>query len=233
MISVIILAFNEEAEIGRVIRDIQDLPSQNGHEIIVVDGGSTDATVSIAQGPAKVLVTAKGKARQMNEGANIANGDILFFVHADMYFPENALLAIEAHIYQEEMDAGAFANEFDQHNKKIKRLGIWLNFRWFDRREQSDRHIFYGDNGIFVKRGVFKALGGFKEIPIMEDYDFSIRLRARYKVNIIRAPKIIVSARRHQKAGFLKTRLQWIFIKKLYLLGVPPAWLARWYRDIR
>ncbi len=86
---------------------------------------------------------------------------------------------------EEGFDGGGFANEFDAHNKKIKQLGTFLNLRFFRTREQSDRCIFYGDNGIFVKKAAFEKLGGFKEIPIMEDYDFSIRWK-----NILKLGKL-------------------------------------------
>ncbi len=93
--------------------------------------------------------------------------------------------------------------------------------------------IFFGDNGIFVKRTVFEALGGFKTIPIMEDYDFSKRLQEQFSVVRIGAPRLVVSPRRHVEAGFIKTRMQWILIKRLYQVGVSPHVLARWYRDVR
>lgn len=108
-----------------------------------------------------------------------------------------------------------------------------MNFRLFRIREQPDRCIFYGDNGIFVKKDAFDKLGGFKEIPIMEDYDFSIRMKKYFKVRQIKFPKLIVSSRRHLDAGFFKTRIQWILIKKLYLLSISPNSLARWYTHIR
>ena len=108
-----------------------------------------------------------------------------------------------------------------------------MNFRFFDRREQSDKGIFYGDNGIFVKKSVFLELGGFKEIPIMEDYDFSLRMSKKYKVVKIKNPLITLSVRRHLKAGFFKTRFQWIVIRELFKLGIPATWLSKWYKDIR
>ena len=97
----------------------------------------------------------------------------------------------------------------------------------------ADKRIFFGDNGIFVRKKTFEELGGFKEIPIMEDYDFSIRMLSKYKVCLIKEPRIIVDARRHVKDGFLKTRIKWMLIKRLFLFGVSPKWLNDWYKDIR
>ncbi|MCZ6593692.1 MAG: hypothetical protein O6943_02115, partial [Bacteroidetes bacterium] len=105
--------------------------------------------------------------------------------------------------------------------------------RFLNKKEQSDKGVFYGDNGIFMKKSVIETLKGFKEIPIMEDYDFSKRMRQHFKVIKIKEPPIVVSARRHIKAGFFKTRFQWIAIKKLYQLGISPKVLAKWYSDIR
>ncbi len=201
-------------------------------ELLLADGGSTDDTIKIANKYARIVTTEKGKAKQLNAAAKEAKGEVLFFVHADMVFHTDTLKAICQQM-EEGFDGGGFANVFDKHNSKIKRLGTMLNLRFLKNEEQSDRNIFYGDNGIFVKKKVFEKLSGFKELPIMEDFDFSVRMRSRFKVRKIREPKLIVSARRHIKAGFLKTRLQWIIIKKLYLLGVSPQLLAKWYKDVR
>ncbi len=232
MISIIIPTYNESSSIENTLLQLNKLSCKSQKEIIVADGGSTDTTIEIAGKYAKVIHCEKGKAKQLNEGAKHAKGSILFFVHADMFVPDGALTAI-CNQLKDGFDGGGFANEFDSHNKKIKQLGIILNFRFFRNREQSDRCIFYGDNGIFVKKDVFEILDGFKEIPIMEDYDFSIRMKKQFKVKQIKFPKLIVSARRHIETGFFKTRMQWILIKKLYLTGVSPHLLAKWYADAR
>jgi rSAM/selenodomain-associated transferase 2 len=233
MISVIIITYNEELLIQSIIDELNKQQFKSSFEIILADGGSTDDTLSIAhRNELEVVHCRKGKANQMNDAAKVAKGDILFFVHVDMKFSDKVLSIIQVQI-DAGYDGGGFSNEFDEHNEKIKKLGTWMNFRFFDKREQSDKGVFYGDNGIFVKTEVFKKLHGFKEIPIMEDYDFSVRLKNDFKINKIKDPKIIVSARRHVKAGFLKTRFQWVMIRKLYKWGVSPEKLAKWYEDIR
>lgn len=232
MISIIIPALNEEAYIGKTLQNISELDYYNKSEVIVVDGGSSDNTIIVAGKIAKIVTSPKGRGIQLNAGAREAKGDILFFVHADITLPKEALYIIDHKINIEGFDGGGFLNEFSSYNKKIKRLGRILNFRIINR-EQSDKLIFYGDNGIFVRKNIFERMNGFKEIPIMEDYDFSKRLKKDFKVVKIDKPKIIVDPRRHIKAGFIKTRLQWIIIRKLYKLGVSPFTLAKWYYDER
>ena len=233
MISAIIIAYNEELLIQSIIDELNKQQFNNSFEIILADGGSIDNTIGISElNNVKVVSCRRGKANQMNDAAMVAKGDILFFVHVDMKFSEHLFSVIQAQI-NSGYDGGGFSNEFDEYNEKIKKLGSWMNFRFFDKREQSDKGIFYGDNGIFVKTKVFNKLNGFKEIPIMEDYDFSVRLKNDFKINKIEDPKIIVSARRHVKAGFLKTRFQGVMIRRLYKWGVSPEKLAKWYKDIR
>jgi len=233
MISAIIVAYNEEDLIEVIIKELKKQQFRDKYEIILADGGSSDKTVMLAaKNKIQIVNCRKGKSRQMNDAAKKAKGDILFFVHADMQF-SNQMFSIIQNKITEGFDGGGFSNECDMHKKKIKKLGIWMNFRFFDKREQSDKGIFYGDNGIFVKNEVFIALNGFKEISIMEDYDFSRRMKTNYKVIKIKEPKIKVSARRHIKTGFLKTRFQWIMIRKLYKWGVSPEKLAKWYSVVR
>ncbi len=233
-ISAIIVAYNEALLIEQIIAELHQQEFAGETEIILADGGSTDSTTALAatRNIQAITTSKKGKAAQMNAGAKVASGDILFFVHADMKFPKNTFTAI-AEAINNGFCGGGFSNEFDTDNEKIKRLGDWMNFRIFDKREQSDKGIFYGDNGIFVLKDVFNNLKGFKEIPIMEDYDFSLRLSQHYRTFKIKHPKILVSARRHIKAGFFKTRLQWVLIRKLFKWGVSPFTLAKWYKDVR
>jgi rSAM/selenodomain-associated transferase 2 len=231
MISIIIPTYNEETSIEKTLVQLSEIKCRVDKEIIISDGGSTDGTVALASRFANVIKSEKGKAIQLNNGAKHAKGDILFFVHADMFVPDGALTQI-CNQLNNGFDGGGFLNVFSSHNEKIKRLGRIMNFR-IRKGEQPDKLIFYGDNGIFVRKRVFDEMKGFKEIPIMEDYDFSYRLRSRYRVTKIDEPRIVVDSRRHLKSGFLKTRMQWIVIRKLYKLGISPFALAKWYADVR
>ncbi len=232
MISVIIPTYNEEERIERTIRSVYQQRDRTDFEIVVCDGGSTDATVPLARKHARVVCSERGRGRQLNAAAERATGDIFFFLHANVTLPPGALAIIDREINERSFDGGGFSNVFSMHNHRIKRLGRILNLRIRDN-DHAGNKIFFGDNGIFVKRTVFEALGGFKTIPIMEDYDFSKRMNERFRVVRICEPSLIVSPRRHVKAGFIKTRLQWILIKRLYQMGVSPFALARLYRDVR
>ena len=233
MISIIILTYNEGETIQTLLGNLQQLSQTHGKEIIVADGGSSDETISAVNNQARIIFSKTGKAFQMNKAAKAAWGDILFFVHADMHFPMNTLLAIEEAVYKEKVDGGGFSNIFDQHNDKIKQIGNIMNLRIFDKREQSDKGIFYGDNALFIKKSVFESLGGFKEIPIMEDYEFSKRASKIFNLKKLKNPIITVSARRHIKTGFIKTRFLWIVIRQLYKMGCSPFVLAKWYAHVR
>jgi glycosyltransferase involved in cell wall biosynthesis len=198
----------------------------------VSDGGSSDRTVTIARNYVTVVETNKGRSIQQNAAAQIAHGEILFFAHAHMTLHEGTLKAIDQKINLEKYDGGGFSNVFSEHNNKIKTLGRILNLR-IRNNDHANNTIFFGDNGIFVRRMVFKSLGGFKHIPIMEDYDFSKRMKVKYKVVRIQKPTLVLSPRRHTKNRFVKTRLQWIFIKRLYRFGVSPYFLSKMYQDVR
>lgn len=232
MISIVIPTYNEENFIEKTLIRLSALKKEADFEIIVTDGKSTDRTTTLAGTYSKVVTADKGKGRQLNAGANHATGDILFFVHADMYLPGGALNKIEQVINIDGYDGGGFVNEFSSHNRKIKRLSCLLSTLLINRSSRN-KNIFYGDNGIFVRKDVFHSLGGFKEIPIMEDYDFSFRLKSSYKVYEIIRPPLIVDPRRLLKDGCAKTIMKWILIKKFYLMGVPPHKLTAWYKDTR
>lgn len=231
MISIIIPTYNEAGTIGSTLENISNLNSKIEHEIIVADGSSIDKTREIAEKYSTVLISEKGKVIQLNSAAKKSNGEVLFFIHADMTIPTGALEEIEKKI-DAGFDGGGFSNIFSKHNDKIKLLGRILNLRIINN-DNKKNLVFFGDNGIFCKKSVFQKLGGFKNIPIMEDYDFSLRMKKIFLSTRILNPKLIVSSRRHVKSGFIKTRLQWIIIRRLYTLGVSPKILTKLYKDVR
>ena len=141
MISIIIPTYNEEQYIEKTLQNLIRIGKEFQFEIIITDGGSSDSTVSIAQRYAQVVKSERGRSKQLNGAAGLANGDIFFFVHADMLVPEGALQEIDYKINDENYDGGGFSNLFSSYNQKIKILGRFLNLRLFDN-DRSENTIF-------------------------------------------------------------------------------------------
>jgi rSAM/selenodomain-associated transferase 2 len=223
-LSIVIPVYNEEGTIGSLLHSLETLA---GVEVILVDGGSQDHTVALAlaSGRVRILETAAGRAAQMNAGAKVSAGRVLFFLHADARlapgFPDRIRRALD--------DPAVMGGNFD-----IQYEGDDWAARCFTRVNRWRRkcRIFYGDSGIFCRREVFESLGGYQPWPIMEDYDFARRLSKCGKLALLEEP-IWVSDRRWRKAGLLRTLWSWFVIQGLYSLGIPPHRLARLYRHVR
>lgn len=217
-ISVIIPSLNEESYLSGTLESVLGIENT---EIIVVDGGSTDRTVQIAQAyKVRLLSTERGRARQMNAGAAVAGGDILVFLHADTRLPHGWAEHVRNFMSRTSVACGAFAFGMAGRSKSYAVIEWLANFR--SRRLQMP----YGDQAIFLKSDVFGMIQGFREIPIMEDFELIRRLKKRGKISIVPTP-VITSSRRWQKKGpWVTTLLNQIIILG-YLLGCPPRLLAR------
>ena len=222
MISVIIPTYNEAENIQRTIDRLNSCKSSD-IEIIVVDGGSEDETMTIAaQCGAKVLASNPGRAAQMNAGAAIAQGPILLFLHADTGVPKGFDRWI-----QEGLDhaiAGAFDLKIagDQWPLRMIEWGVAVRSRVCQ--------LPYGDQGIFLKADTFHRLGGFPELPIMEDFVFMRTLRKQGRIAIAPAA-VLTSARRWQTQGIWQTTLMNQVMIVGFYLGVKPDRLRAWYRS--
>jgi rSAM/selenodomain-associated transferase 2 len=221
-ISIILPVLNEAANLQRAIDSTQ--PS-NDVEVIVVDGGSTDDTCQVAVELGVQLITSPaGRSRQMNLGAAAATGDILLFLHGDSRLPLgfDRLIRQTMSVNQPPI-AGAF------------RLGIeatQVSLRWVERGVNWRSQICqmpYGDQGIFLRAKVFNEIGGFPDLPIMEDFELMRRLRQRGKISIVSQP-VMTSARRWLQKGILKTTLINQLMVLGYLGGVSPTRLVELYR---
>jgi rSAM/selenodomain-associated transferase 2 len=223
-ISIIMPVLNEQANIQSAIASI--LTGTN-IETIVVDGGSTDDTCKLARAQGvTVLASTAGRAHQMNLGAKAATGDILVFLHGDTRLPAgfDTLIRAALSTNKEQIPiAGAFALKIDAPQDRLRWVEIGANWRsrWLQ--------MPYGDQAIFLRATVFAAIGGFPELPIMEDFELIQRLKRRGSIVIIPTP-VITSARRWLEKGIFKTTLINQSIVLGYLLGFSPERLKQLYR---
>ncbi len=224
MVSIIIPVLNEASTIETTLRSVSSL--QGDHEVIVVDGGSSDATAAIAGSYARVLSCPKGRSRQMNTGARGARGDVLLFLHADTKLPRGAVAAIEESLADPAVMGGRFRLRLDQPGWPYRVIARGVNTR--DRLFRG----FTGDQAIFIRTGVFKELGGYSDMPLLEDLDLAGRMCRAGKV--VRLPLYAVtSARRWQKNGLIRTVLLMWALRLLFVLRFPTHWLETFYMDTR
>ncbi|MDA1259663.1 MAG: TIGR04283 family arsenosugar biosynthesis glycosyltransferase [Planctomycetota bacterium] len=215
-VSAVIPALDEAAEIASAIQSARDAGAD---EVIVVDGGSSDATAMCARdaGADHVLTAFRGRGLQLRAGAEAATGEALWFLHADARPPAGAADAIRAGLAKER-SWGAFRVRHDAEG--------WM-IRLADRRSRRTT-LPYGDQGVFVTRAAYEAVGGMPEQALMEDLEFARRLRTRFGPPLRCVAELTVSARRWTARPF-RTTLCWWSIPALYRLGVAPERLARWY----
>ena len=222
-ITIIIPTINESEQIGGLINRLHALaPKTLLKEIIVVDGGSKDETVEIAKklGANVIKSKIKGRAVQMNEGARVAKGEVLYFIHADTTPPTTLLLDINTAV-QNGFGAGCYRLTFDMPHWFLK-YNSW--FTQFD-----IDGVRYGDQSLFVKRSVFNKVGGFrKDYLLFEDNEIIKRLKGKSTFKIIKKP-VITSARKYRKHGVFKLQFVYYFIYLLYSLGFSQKKLVGVY----
>ena len=223
MISVIIPILNEATILAKTLSRLQ--PELANHELIIVDGGSTDGSVDIAKKYGRVVISERGRAKQLNAGASASTGDILIFLHADVWLEAGAFAAVETALSSGYV-GGGFLQKID---------GPSILYRIIERTaDMRGKYlkVFYGDSGIFVSRSNFERIGGFTEVPIMEEMGFSKKLRRLGKTKMVK-PRIHISARRWEANGIIRTTVKNWFITLLYFLGFSSERLAKLYRNIR
>ena len=222
MIDIIIPVLNEAAIIKPTLEKLRD--SRGEIEIIVVDGGSKDNTVTIAKEvDVKVITASGGRSAQMNAGANAARGDILLFLHADTQLPSNFVDLITQTLNQPGVIAGAFELAIEGNGRSLRAVEKLVKVRshWFS--------LPYGDQAIFMTEQIFTEVGGFPNIPIMEDFELIQRLKRRGKIAIAPAA-VVTSGRRWQKLGVWQTTIINQLIIAGYYLGISPTKLSKFYR---
>jgi rSAM/selenodomain-associated transferase 2 len=222
--SIIIPAYSEARRINGLIGHINRQDSVFEKEIIVVDGNPQKTTLAAVKSFEVIKITApKGRGSQMNAGAAVANGDILLFLHVDTLLPPAAFSQIAAVFYNKQIIGGAFDLKIAS-----KRPALRLIAKAASLRSRLTR-LPYGDQAQFIKRTVFEELDGFPKIPIMEDVALMQRIKkAGQRIAIIDKP-VTTSPRRWQKEGVIRATLRnWVLIS-LYLAGVSPKVLTRYY----
>jgi len=223
-ISAIVPVLNEAATLEQTL---QPLPTAANVEIIVVDGGSRDRTREIAENLGSiVLSTEPGRARQMNAGAAVATGDILLFLHGDTQLPVGFEKRVRQCLLTPGTAAGAFELTIDGEDPGLRAIETWVSWR------SRFLQLPYGDQALFLRTSQFRNLGGFPQLPIMEDFQLVRQLQRHGKIRILPAA-VLTSGRRWQKLGVWKTTAINQLVILGYFLGVPPHRLARWYRQIR
>lgn len=221
-LSIIVPALDEAAEIAATLEALAPLRA-DGHELIVVDGGSADATATIAAPLAdKVIQVPRGRARQMNAGAAIAAGDALLFLHADTRLPEHAAQFVREAL--EQRSWGRFDVRIEGSSRWLAIVAFCMNWR------SRLTGIATGDQAIFMRRDVFARAGGFADIPLMEDVALSARLKEISRPACV-AARVVTSGRRWERRGVLRTVLLMWRLRLAYFFGARPEDLARRYAN--
>ena len=219
-ISIIIPVLNEAAIIEQTLKQFDG----SKVEVIVVDGGSQDNTVAIAKQIAQVIIVeGKGRAGQMNAGADLAQAEILLFLHADTHLPSNFIELATQTLSKENTVAGAFELAIDGKEKSL---------RWIESLVRVRSRLFdlpYGDQAIFIFKKAFVESGGFADLTIMEDFEFIKRIKKQGKIAIAPAA-VTTSGRRWQKLGVWQTTSINQLIIAGYYLGISPTTLSNFYR---
>jgi rSAM/selenodomain-associated transferase 2 len=224
--SIIMPVLNEAAVLEQQLCQLEHVCAHHDCELLIVDGGSLDQTVAIAQRFGRVIHSPRGRAAQMNNGAAVAVGDIYLFLHADTMLPDEAFIAIERACAAPGVVGGAFRLCFNCHKLAYRLVSFAANLRsrW--------RGIFTGDQAYFVRAASFKAIGGFPDIALMEDLEIIARLRKIGEV-VLLPHYVTTSARRHEKIGLARSVLFMWYLRTLYTFGVSPERLQRRYLDVR
>ncbi len=225
-LSIILPVLNESDTINGILAHLQALGSDGLVETIVVDGNPSGTTIAAVTVPGvRTLVAEQGRARQMNRGAAVATGDILLFLHADTLLPSNAIPRIREVMDDKRFVGGAFDLEFN--SKRI----IFKITEWYVFLRTRLTKIPFGDQAIFIRRTYFEKIGGYRDIPIMEDVELMKRIRKRADTICIIPVKVRTSVRRYEQEGILYCAFRNWLLQISFALGMSAERLAKWYKS--
>ena len=225
MISIILPVLHETERIEEAIALLRDQDPRIGMEIIVVDGDGDGTTINAIRDEKVVKLTSKqGRAFQMNRGAAFAHGDILLFLHADTLLPFRALNLVRAAMDDTRFVAGAFNLGFNTDRGIFRVTELYVSLR------TRLTRVPFGDQAIFIRRDYFEKIGGYREIPLMEDVELMKRIRKRGDKIMIIPEKVRTSPRRYEQEGIVYCTLRNWLVQALYAWGVPAERLEKWYR---
>jgi rSAM/selenodomain-associated transferase 2 len=223
-LSIVVPVLNEARYLPQLLARLRGFGDQV--ETLVVDGGSSDGSQDLvrADGRAILLTAARGRARQMNAGAAAARAPLLLFLHGDTLPPPEAPGLIIRALADSRVLAGSFRLAFDR-DSALLRFYAWCS-------SANNLLTTYGDQGLFMRRSDFEALGGFPDLPFLEDIEFQRRLRRHGKFTKLNSA-LRTSARRFERHGVLGQQLRNVAIVGAYLAGTPVARLKKFYSDAR
>lgn len=221
-ISIILPVLNEESNLVRISSHLQSIVDQ-GHEVIIVDGGSSDNTLAVASSVTdNIICSHTGRAYQMNAGADVAIGEILLFLHADTFLPDDAMQNI-LELFEGKDYWGRFNVRFSNSQLVYRLIENLMNLR------SCITSIATGDQAIFIEKKLFDRIGGFPEIALMEDIEISRQLKKHVKPVCLKN-RVTTSSRRWENNGIISTILLMWKLRLYYFLGVSPDKLVRLYQ---
>ncbi len=223
-ISIIIPVYNEERYINSTVADLLSRQTEVPVEILIIDGSKRKNTIGTIRNRQVVKISSsRGRALQMNIGASRAGKNILLFLHCDTILPEHAFEDIVNVFNSTSSVAGAFDLSLDNSRLLFRLIGKWASWK------HRLTRIPYGDQAIFIRKDYFEKIGGYKEIPLMEDLDLMKRIKRKKDTITILRSSVKTSSRKWEEEGPLETIFKNWMLQALYLFGVSPEQLVRYY----
>ena len=224
MISIVVPVLNEAPRLPAMFDMLDAQPGEK--QVILADGGSADDTRAVADGRALIVESEPGRARQMNAGAALAEGETILFLHCDTELPPGAFREIAYVMRGGDVAGGGFLHSFDREDRFSRFISFSANMR------AKIAKRFLGDQCIFIRREAFERMGGYADMPLFEDWDLSRRMRKFGRTAVIETP-VVTSGRRIDVWGKPKCLIIWWGLSILFALGVSAERLARYYAHVR